>query len=204
MNEPEPVDRETDQFDLLEYIFIDDPVSSLDENHLIKLAVHLAKLIKSSESAIKFIISTHNPLFYNVLYSELKAVRGYVLRRYGDGSFELEEKDGHSNRSFSYHLYIKQLIEQAVEKNNVQRYHFVLLRNLYEKASGFLGYQDWSDLLPGDKAAYVKRIMHFYSHRTLSHDEVAEPTEPEKNTVKLLVEHLTNEYRFWQEEVQHA
>ena len=40
MNVPEPGERETDQFDQLEYIFIDDPVSSLDENHLIELAVH--------------------------------------------------------------------------------------------------------------------------------------------------------------------
>ena len=42
---PEPGERETDKFDLLEYIFIDDPVSSLDENHLIELAVDLAALI---------------------------------------------------------------------------------------------------------------------------------------------------------------
>ncbi len=41
-------ERETDQFDELEYVFIDDPVSSLDENHLIELAVDLAGLIKLS------------------------------------------------------------------------------------------------------------------------------------------------------------
>ena len=39
-------DRETNEFDQLEYVFIDDPVSSLDENHLIELAVNLAGLIK--------------------------------------------------------------------------------------------------------------------------------------------------------------
>ena len=65
-----PEDRETDQFDDLEYIFIDDPVSSLDDNHLIELAVNLADLIKSSESEVKFIVTTHNPLFYNVLFNE--------------------------------------------------------------------------------------------------------------------------------------
>ena len=32
-NVAEPSERETNQFDNLEYIFIDDPVSSLDENH---------------------------------------------------------------------------------------------------------------------------------------------------------------------------
>ena len=202
LNVPEPGERETAKFDLLEYIFIDDPVSSLDENHLIELAVDLAALIKSSTSGLKFIISTHSTLFYNVLFSELKPSGGYILRRNDEGLFELEEKRGDSNTSFSYHLHIKRLIEQAIQQRTVQRYHFNLLRNLYEKAASFLGYQSWSDLLPDDKATYAKRIMHFYSHRSLSNEEVAEPTEPEKQMVQLLVQHLTNQHRFWQQEAQ--
>jgi hypothetical protein len=199
-NVAEPSARETDQFNLLEYIFIDDPVSSLDENHLIELAVHLAQLIKSSTSEIKFIITTHNSLLYNVLFSEIKPGEGCILRRYDDGTFQLDNKKGESNTSFSYHLHIKQLIEQAVTDNAVQRYHFALLRNLYEKVANFLGYRNWSDLLPGDKAAYAKRIMHFYSHRSLSHEEIAEPTGPEQQMVKLLLDNLVNNYRFWQQE----
>ena len=50
LNVAEPTERETNQFDQLEYVFIDDPVSSLDENHLIELAVNLASLIKSNKS----------------------------------------------------------------------------------------------------------------------------------------------------------
>ena len=72
LNVAEQTERETNRFDQLEYVFIDDPVSSLDENHLIELAVDLAQLIKSSQSEIKFIITTHSPLFYNVLYNEFK------------------------------------------------------------------------------------------------------------------------------------
>src|SRR5699024_7805372 len=48
----------TDEFNDLEYVFIDDPVSSLDDNHLIKLAVDIAELIKSNQSDLKFIITT--------------------------------------------------------------------------------------------------------------------------------------------------
>ncbi|OJK07716.1 anticodon nuclease [Acinetobacter baumannii] len=191
-------DRETNQFDQLEYIFIDDPVSSLDENHLIQLAVNLGQLIKSSSSDLKFIISTHNPLFYNVIYNEVSAKSGYVLSRFDNGTFEIEEKKGDSNKSFSYHLHIKKLIEQAIESNNVQRYHFALLRNLYEKTANFLGYQGWSDLLPGDKKAYASRIMNFYPHSTLSNEEIAEPTPPEKEMVGLLLRNL-NEYGYWQQ-----
>ncbi|WP_017426210.1 AAA family ATPase [Paenibacillus sp. ICGEB2008] len=72
LNVAEPSERETNQFDQLEYVFIDDPVSSLDDNRLIELAVNLAHLIKSSQSYLKFIITTHNPLFYNVLHNEFK------------------------------------------------------------------------------------------------------------------------------------
>ena len=199
LNVAEPDERETDQFDQLEYIFIDDPVSSLDENCLIQLAVDLAEIIKSSQSNLKFIFSTHNALFYNVLFNELKKKGCYMLVKHDDGTFDLNETNGGSNQSFSYHLYLKQTIEQAIEKNGIQRYHFMLLRNLYEKTASFLGYPKWPDLLPGDQKAYLKRIIHFTSHRTLSNEEIAEPTDPEKQTVKFLLDNLVDNYGFWKQ-----
>jgi len=203
LNVAEPADRETDQFDKLEYVFIDDPVSSLDENHLIQLAVALAQLIKSSASDIKFIVSTHSQSFYNVLYNEVGVKSGLILSRFDDGTFTLEEKFGDSNKSFSYHLHIKYLIEQAVAENNIQRYHFALLRNLYEKTASFLGFRSWTDLLPGDKKAYANRIMHFYTHNTLSVEQIAEPTPPEKEMVARLVENL-NTFGYWQQGQQNG
>ncbi|MDO9366279.1 MAG: anticodon nuclease [Methylotenera sp.] len=203
LNIVEVNERSADVFNSLEYVFIDDPVSSLDENHLIQLAVNLGQLIKSSDSKIKFIISTHNPLFYNVIYNEIDAKGGYILSKLDDGSFELEEKKGDSNKSFSYHLHIKNIIQTAVDQNNVQRYHFALLRNLYEKTANFLGYKGWSELLPGDKKAYASRIMNFYPHNTLSNEEIAEPTAPEKEMVGLLLRNL-NTYGYWQQVEQNG
>ncbi len=182
--------RSTDKYDELEYVFIDDPVSSLDENHLIELAVNIAELIKSSKSDLKFIITTHNPLFYNVLYNELTLKEGYMLSKNEDGTFEFASKKGDSNKSFSYHLYLKQTIEQAIESKSIQKYHFTLLRNLYEKTANFLGYPQWSELLPDDKELYYKRIIQFTSHSTLSNEVVAEPTDAEKETIKLLLNYL--------------
>lgn len=196
LNVAEVEDRETDQFNQLDYVFIDDPVSSLDENHLIQLAVNLGQKIKSSQSDIKFIISTHNPLFYNVLYNETKSKSGIILSKLDNGSFDIEEKKGDSNQSFSYHLHIKQIIAQAVEQNNVQRYHFALLRNLYEKTANFLGYERWSRLLPAEQETYASRIMNFYPHSSLSNEEIAEPTAPEKEMVGLLLRNLDN-YGYW-------
>ncbi|MGV2128797.1 anticodon nuclease [Agrobacterium vitis] len=194
-------DRETDQFNNLEFVFIDDPVSSLDENHLIQLAVDVAGLIKRSDAVngLKFVITTHNPLFFNVLFNELGKKSCYMLTRLEDGTFGLEAKNGDSNQSFSYHLYLKQTLEQAIAADKIERYHFTLLRNLYEKTSNFLGYPQWSQLLPGDQQLYLNRIIQFTSHSTLSNDAVAEPSPQEKQTVKLLLEHLRNNYSYWQE-----
>ena len=203
LNVQEITDRETDQFNNLEYVFIDDPVSSLDENHLIELAVNLSQLIKSSNSDIKFILSTHNPLFYNVLYNELglKSKKGsFMLIKNDDGTFDLEAKDGDSNKSFSYHLYLRDTIKHAIEHNEIAKYHFVLLRNLYEKTANFLGYEKWSDLLPDeDKEAYISRVMNFYSHSSLSSEQIAEPTDPEKQMVKFLFNYLIDNSKFWKQ-----
>ncbi len=216
LDEPEVSDRDTDQFDQLEYVFIDDPVSSLDETHLIELAFNLAMLIKFSDftngKGVKFIISTHNPLFYNVLHNELglnkkgKKEGCYLLEKFEDGSFNLNVKYGDSNKRFSYHLYLKQVLEHGIEHNQIERYHFMLLRNLYEKTASFLGYPEWSTLLdsaPGDKQGYLNRIIQFSSHRTLSSEEFSEPNEQEKRMVKLLLDNLVNNYGFWQEGEQH-
>lgn len=210
LNEPEE-DR-TDQFEQLKYIFIDDPVSSLDENHLIELAVSLAALIKLAPPHLKFIITTHNPLFYNVLHNELdlnkkgKKEGCYLLEKLEDGTYKLNVKFGDSNKSFSYHLYLKQTIEKAIIDNQIEKFHFTLLRNLYEKTASFLGYTKWQDLLntlkkeDGSKEGYLKRIITFSSHRTLSNEEVRYPTEQEKRIVKILLDNLINNYGYWSEE----
>ena len=202
LDESEPADRATNDFDQLEFIFIDDPVSSLDENHLIELAVDVAQLIKSNNSDVKFIVTTHNSLFYNVLYNELSVKFGYILSKNEDETYDLNEKKGDSNHSFSYHLYLKHLIEQAIAEKSVQKYHFTLLRNLYEKTASFLGYSQWSKLLPGDKQAYLNRIIQFTSHSTLSNEAVAEPTPQEKQTINFLLKHLIDNYGYCQEEAQ--
>ena len=200
LNIAETVSRSTDAFNNLNYVFVDDPVSSLDENHLIELAVDLARLIKSSQSDLKFIVTTHSPLFYNVLFNELNSKACYMLERLDDGGFTLTEKPGDSNKSFSYHLHLLQTIEQAIANQKVERYHFTLLRNLYEKTASFLGYPRWSELLPDDKQVYYSRIINFTSHNTLSNEAVAMPTPAEQATVKLLTDHLKSRHVFWQQQ----
>ena len=199
LNITEPNERETDQFNDLKYVFIDDPVSSLDENHLIELAVNLGGLIKKS-TGLKFIISTHNPLFFNVIFNETGGKACYMFHKNEDGTYDLQEKNGDSNKSFSYHHYLIQVLQDAIDNNGIQKYHFMLLRNLYEKTANFLGYPQWSKLLPDEQSAYYNRIIQFTSHSTLSNEVVSEPTEPEKNTLKVLLRHLIDQNYYKEEQ----
>ena len=92
-------------------------------------------------------------------------------------------------------------IEDAIQTKSIQKYHFILLRNLYEKTASFLGYPQWSDLLPDDKLTYYNRIIQFTSHSTLSNEAIAEPTDPEKKTLELLFNHLVGN-KYWKERQQ--
>ncbi len=211
LNVAEPAERETNAFDQLEYIFIDDPVSSLDENHLIELAVDLAQLIKSNNSDVKFIITTHNPLFYNVLHNELNSDDGsykkkwldkYRMARLDDGTFQLVQQPNDS--PFSYHLYLKSELEKAIESGQLSKYHFNFLRNILEKTSTFLGYKKWGDLLPktddGKTNPYEARIINISSHSKHAGEEVADLTEDDKRVLRYLVNEINTMYRFQQAE----
>jgi wobble nucleotide-excising tRNase len=214
LNIAEAENRSTDVFNNLEYVFIDDPVSSLDDNHLIQLAVDLAQLVKSNESSVKFIITTHNPLFFNVLCNEFgsdektehyswksKWFSKSRLEKNGDGSFHLVEQPNDS--PFAYHLHLISQLEGAIKSGQIEKYHFNLLRNILEKTATFLGYKRWEHLLPetddGLPNPYAKRIVNFSSHSKHAAEEVSPLKPEEKQVLEKLVKHVVEHHRFWQE-----
>lgn len=212
LNVAEPSERETDQFDALEYVFIDDPVSSLDENHLIELAVDVAELIKSSlytnGQGLRFIVTTHNPLFYNILCNEFNGKdtavgwkdnhwQKYRLAKHEDGTFSLEPQPNDS--PFSYHLFLKAELDRAADTGDIRKYHFNFLRNILEKTSTFVGTNRWEALLPATDTdqsnPYMKRILNLSSHSKHSGEEVAEPNEDDKRVFRFLVQKLNQMYQ---------
>ena len=201
LNIPEESERETNQFDNLEYVFIDDPVSSLDDNHLIELAVNLAKLLKSSKSGLKFIITTHNPLFYNVLHNEFKKViyKKYILKKEDEGNYELVSNQNNDS-PFSYHLFLIAEIEKAIETEQLKKYHFNFLRNILEKTATFLGYDNWGDLLPkmedGRVNPYESRIINISSHSKHSGDEIVELSDADKRVLKFVLAEIKKNHKF--------
>ncbi len=198
LNIAEDDERSTHIFDNVKYIFIDDPVTSLDENHLIELAVDLAQLIKNSKSKVKFIITTHNPLFYNVLYNELTSSNKLLLKKLENGEYELYKQENDS--PFSYHLFLKKELEEAIKKGQLKKYHYNFLRNILEKTSTFLGYENWNSLLPntnGEKInPYETRIINISSHSKHAGEEVADLTEDDKRVLSYLIKNLNETYHF--------
>lgn len=189
----------------LEYVFIDDPVSSLDDNHLIELAVDIAQLIKKSKKSqlkLKFIITTHNPLFHNVLQNELNnSCACLILNKQEDGTFVLEEQK--SDAPFAYHLYLIKEMEQAIDNNQIKKYHFHFLRNVLEKTATFLGYHKWYDLLPKPKNPssdnqnpYKKRLLNLYSHSRHAEYESIKLSDDDKKMFSHLLRHLKDDYKF--------
>ncbi|MFT8930799.1 MAG: AAA family ATPase [Acetobacter syzygii] len=196
----EPEDRSTNKFDKLEYVFIDDPVSSLDDNHLIELAQTLATLIKSApQDGPKFIITTHNPLFFNVLFNAFKKGLKYQLSQNEDGTFSLNRWN--TDSPFSYHLYLIEKLKNASENDGFEKYHYNLLRNILEKTATFMGYEDWADLLPhtadGTSDAYFKRIIDISSHSKHAGYEPSQLSKNEKRVLGyLLGETVNKKYQF--------
>lgn len=194
-------DRSSDKFNKLEYIFIDDPVSSLDDNHLIELAVDLATLIKNAKNTnLKFIISTHNPLFYNVLFNELNRVeniRRYRFQKLNDGTYVLEDS---KDSPFSYHVFLLDELKNVVATRNLYKYHFNLLRNVLEKTSTYLGYNHWEDLIKlyvsPEEISVAIRLINLYSHSKFSGDEMATIQEIEKDIFIKVFDQFLNKHSF--------
>jgi len=225
LNETDINNRSTDIFNQLEYVFIDDPVSSLDDNHLIELAVNISKLIKKSESNVKFIIATHNPLFYNVISNELnnkepnknealllpngekklwiykpsESIK-YRFNKQKDGNYNLIKLDGKT--PFSYHLQLLSEIKKAISDNQIKKYHFSFIRNILEKTATFLGHSKWENLLPkidDNPDPFANRILNLSSHSAHSGEEIGELAENDKEKLTELIDFLSTEYKFWQE-----
>lgn len=197
LNTPDESNRDTDQFNKLEYIFIDDPVSSLDENYLIEIAVDIVQLIKSNQSSLKFIITTHNPLFYNILFNELKNAEKYILNKNEDGEYTLLKQKNDS--PFAYHIHLKHEIELALDQDRLRKYHFNYLRNILEKTATYLGYDKWGDLLPKDPDGSnltETRIINICSHSSCSTEESVNLTPQHKAIMINLLSILNETYKF--------
>lgn len=152
----------------VKYVYIDDPISSLDENNAVMVAHHLAQMLAASPQQVKAVISTHHVLFFNVLCNELKKSRKYFLTRDArSGGFLLSETD---STPFLYHLSSLVELHQAMQSGVLYTHHFNMLRRVMEQTACFFGYAKWEECIKPDPEADdpnqtgYKRVIDLMSH----------------------------------------
>ena len=162
------------------HVFIDDPVSSLDDHNIFVTASTLYELIEEHFDERKIIIATHHMGLFAILCDWLmKGEKSSTYRertkarilsgKLGEVSLETPRND-----VLLYHLRVLQLLEQAREQKKVRAYHLALLRQLLESVSSFLGAGRFSYVLERigfDDADEIARILNVLAHKKVYYYE---------------------------------
>jgi AAA domain len=199
---------EAGAYSWVDYIYIDDPISSLDDNNAIAIASDLVKLIgrerrvdyqEISKRHIKAIISSHHVLFFNVLCNEMKhqKFRRYFLHKPDTNGFYVIQST--ENTPFFHHVAMLSELHKAANSvdGKVHTYHFNVLRGILEKTAVFFGFDHFSKCVHGieDNTLY-ERALQLLSHGGYS---IYEPTEMGEDTKKLFKDVLNaflEKYKF--------
>lgn len=187
-----------EDYSWVKYIYIDDPISSLDDNNVIIVASHLAKLIRDSNGK-EFIISTHHGLFYNVIFNELRGAEKFLLiKNSSDNNYKLETLT--NDTPYYQHIGILKDLHKIAQTGTVYTYHFNLLRNILEKTAAFHGFDKFSDCIKVEDDD-IDKIIHTRRINILSHGNysIFEPQVMQDENIehfKKVLDNLITEYQF--------
>lgn len=186
------------------YLYIDDPISSLDDNNAIAVACDLARLLRRAASRkatngdaapIKIVFSSHHALFFNVMCNEIGrakdgepkvAHKRYFLHRPdAEGIYTLRSTE---DTPYFHHVATLAELLRAADKKTGKLYtfHFNALRSIMEKTASFFGHPDISFCLKAlnneeDRALY-NRALNLLSHGKYA---IHEPTPMGDNNQEL-------------------
>ncbi len=188
------VDKE-EAYNWVKYIYIDDPISSLDDNNAIAVACHLAGLV--SDNDIKVIVSSHHTLFYNVLCNEIsKPEQLFLQRKTKNEEYILKDT---SKTPFFHHVALLKELKKASDSGELYTYHFNILRNVLEKTASFHGYAHFSACLrkeSDENSPVYKRIVNLLSHGNYSIFEPKEMVEENKGYFSTILNNFLEDYKF--------
>lgn len=190
-----------ESYNWVKYIYIDDPISSLDDNNAIAVASDLSKLVKSGINKVKTVISSHHNLFFNVICNELKKNRckRYFLHKIGADGHTLRATD---DAPFFHHVALLSELKDAVDSDKINTYHFNMLRSIMEKTSTFFGYDDFSKCIHGvDDETLYARSLNLLSHGKYSIYEPIEMGTDNKELFKNILQAFLEKYEFYLPEI---
>lgn len=200
------------------YLYIDDPISSLDDNNAIAVACDLAQLLRraatrkdatGAAAPIKVVFSTHHALFFNVICNEIGrskdgeprvAHKRYFLHRpNGGGAYTLRATD---DTPFFHHVASLAELQLAAAPGTGKLYtfHFNALRSIMEKTASFFGHADIGFCLKAldneeDRALY-NRALNLLSHGKYAIHEPKEMGEDNKDLFRRILKDFTTKFQF--------
>lgn len=174
-----------DAYKDIEYIYIDDPMSSLDDNNVIAFAMQLYSVIRQQKQIemdayragvegfrrIKFVVSSHHSLFFHTMLHGLngdKRLKRYYLSRDKEKD-RLVLKSMSDDTPFYYNVAMMSEIMKAIDSDKLYTFHFTVLRSVMEKIKEFFGHRDFSIILEG-----IKYRGETYDQTAFSQEELTE------------------------------
>ncbi len=181
----------------VKYVYIDDPISSLDDNNAIAVASDLAKLLRKGKDRFKVVVSSHHALFFNVVCNELKreAHKKYFLHRATSGEkYTLRSTD---DTPFFHHVAMLSEIKRAADTGALYTFHFNMLRSILEKTATFFGHDDFSACIHGlDDELLYARALNLLSHGKYAIYEPREMVEDTKQLFRQILNAFLSRYQF--------
>jgi AAA domain len=186
------------------HIFIDDPVSSLDEHNICITADTLFQQIETHYEKKRIIVTTHHIGLFSILanrltkgeksarYKNLTGLR--ILKRVGE-ELALEKP---KRNVFLYHLHLLQVLDEA-RKAQLYTYHFALLRQLLENIASFLGTGRVGHTLSQigvEKADDVANVINTHSHKSMYYDQTEMMNSTEQEYFDDIFKKLLDKYQF--------
>ncbi len=190
----------------VKYIYIDDPISSLDGHNAIVVANHLAQFLKRSDNRLRAVISTHHTLFFNVLSNELSKARKYIVSKCSIGenrhlaseTYRLRPEEG--DTPFFHHVAVLVELYQAAQEDRLFTHHFNMLRTVLEKTASFHGYKSFSVCIRKGEddpdGILHARLINIMSHGNYSLYEPRQMLDENKAYFKKILNDLLERYPF--------
>lgn len=207
-----------ESYQWVKFLYIDDPISSLDDNNAISVACDLAQLLRRAASRkdqngapapIKIVFSSHHALFFNVMCNEIgRAKEGepkithkrYFLHRpNGDGMFTLRATE---DTPFFHHVASLAELQMAADPSTGKLYtfHFNALRSIMEKTASFFGHADISFCLKAldneEDIALYNRALNLLSHGKYAIHDPTEMGEDNKELFRRILKGFTVTFKF--------
>lgn len=193
------MDPEIETYRWVKHVYIDDPISSLDEHNAITVANHLAQLLKREDNKLKTVISTHHTLFFNVLSNEMKKAKCFFLSK-GVGGVGYTLREEKTDTPFFHHVAALVELHSAAQEDRLFTHHFNMLRTILEKTASFHGHQNFSACIKqaDDDADGIlhTRLINIMSHGNYSLFEPQQMLDENKAHFKQILNDFLKRYAF--------